>query len=723
MDKEQQVLALKESETLLLRECLYALQGMNGNHFYFDKETDEFQCHVYNDAVNNPELVERSTLGSGAQDAFQQCGQAGWYYRRIQTYIEHHRADSHVARAWSEALSQDLHKSYHSLLADFEAMLQHDTTRLLLRQLTIRLVEPTKHLKILATLCDGCATLVSAGPLLSALHRHSNHGDAHHAKLVQGMLRAASQPWYQELYLWTTRGVLPQNDNDMNKNDFFIVQRKRGDHQDVWHSTFDIVQDQVPSILPGNLVQLSFNVGKSINFIRHCLQDAGWNMVLDGDEPATPESLGYAYESENLSSTLRLAEQQVNRHLVKSLVESHHVMQHLRALKQFMLLGQGDFYSVLMEGLHAEFGSRTGIVGLYDYALMGIVDGALKSTNATNLPTFVLERLRVKLLLDDDDDVCFQFGPPPGESDDSRTGWDIFSLGYGIPGPLAAIVHDRAMEQYQRVFRFLFDLKRVDFMLNLTWRQSTALHHAIQIFAQYNAIHMATNTEYGQATALLRHISMTRQAMMHFVVNLKSYLFFEVLEGAWKTLSNQLDTAKSLEEFIDAHDTYLADIIHKSLIGSDENDATDQDLGLELRTLLRLVLEFCTFQQDLFQTATQQAERATEKRKEAERRSTQGDWGFVSEQDVRDAKTFFGLTDPARMKQVTSIGRAFNQHTAQLLTRLHEMSNGYAASKIGSSADSVSTGHNRDRLNHDSLQFLTFQLDYSEFYTVNKATL
>jgi hypothetical protein len=48
---------------------------------------------------------------------------------------------------------------------------------------------------------------------------------------------------------------------------------------------------------------------------------------------------------------------------------------------------------------------------------------------------------------------------------------------------------------------------------------------------------------------------------------------------------------------------------------------------------------------------------ATEKLKEAERRSKQGDWGFASETDVKEAKTFFGLTDPTKMNHVIAIGK------------------------------------------------------------------
>ena len=855
--QSETVMRVRERERLLLRECLYTLQGMNGENLYFHSNnsnsnstrrismhttttgttitatstrtnptgststarTVAFQCDFPNDASHDPAQVVASRLGNGAHDALQQiCGRVGWYYRRLQAYCMDGSSSSSssphcdaISRAWAEALAIQLNQSHHSLLADLESQIQqqqiqqqedkeigspHDTSSdLTLRRLMVRLVEPASQLRTLAILVDGLAGL-SGGPLLTALHRHSLHGDTRHSTLTQRMLRAACQPWYHALYLWTIRGVL------LEPTDDFFVQRttdavaavepNRGSYRanstatssaatagDVWHSTFVLLHNQVPEILPPSLIQPCFNVGKGINFIRHCLLDHGWNMHFDGSQPQReedghdhhhdshnddddddddddPERLGYRYcEDKKLMHTMRRAEQQVNHHIVTSLKEKHHMMQHLRGLKQFLLLGQGDFFSVLMDGLDSEFHDK-GIIGMYDYSLMSVVDAALKSTNAASMPHYVLGRLGVKLTLAENDDARYQFGPPKGaERTDTRTGWDIFALEYRIPEPLAAIVHDRAMRQYQRLFSLLFGLKRVEYMLNLTWRQSTALHHAIQIFAQQNAIRSATNAEYAQTTALLRHISMVRQSMMHFVVNLKSYLFFDVLEGAWNTLVMRLETGTSLHDIVHAHDAYLADIVQKSLLGGTNDDDDDDDadnnnniasasasaalnlededgagsvaeaLGVQLQTLLRLALEFCTFQKELFQDAIQQAERATEKFKEADRRLKQGSWGFRSEMDVKEAKTFFGLTDERKLKNVMTMEHKFHKSTGQFLTYIHQISHGTSDMaamdnfmRSPSTSDSVSTMVLRDQFSHDSLNSLTFQLDYSSFYNV-----
>ena len=124
--------------------------------------------------------------------------------------------------------------------------------------------------------------------------------------------------------------------------------------------------------------------------------------------------------------------------------------------------------------------------------------------------------------------------------------------------------------------------------------------------------------------------------MDHFVVNLKSYLMFEVLEGGWKNLVREIEGSQTLDEVISAHDQYLQRICRKSLLRSDQsNPSSSLSLGARINELLVLCGEFCDFQEDLFGEALQAAERAAERRCEAETRLNEGDWG-LTQQEVED---------------------------------------------------------------------------------------
>jgi gamma-tubulin complex component 3 len=333
-----------------------------------------------------------------------------------------------------------------------------------------------------------------------------------------------------------------------------------------------------------------------------------------------------------------------------------------------------------MEGLHTEFsGGEPGVAGIYKHSLLAIVEGALRSTNAKYLPQYVLDRLQVELVMDPDDEAYGLFGPdrtPGAKNDDRRTVWDIFMLDYQIPDPLLAIVHSAALDKYKMVFSLLFGLKKVEFMLNFTWRQSATLQHGLHTYAQYNRIPTSTSKGYTQASLLLRQISILRQSMIHLIVNLKSYLMFEVLEGGWRRLESEIEAAITLDEVIEAHDRYLNGIVRKSLLRTDMEDIAQQQLAEQVQTLLGITGEFCDLQERLFHDALVAADIAAEKRVEADRRVEQGRWGFDSEQDITEEEDFFGLADRGILRQVVQISEIYNQNALDLLRVLGEKVNG-----------------------------------------------
>ena len=748
---DRQLLAkqVKREETLLLRECLYALQGIDGErirYIWSEGAEDSIRvraCPLLDSVSLDPEIPSR--IGSGAEDALRLCGEAGWLHHRVQTYIkEGTKGVSHgiVSRALVGALSCHL-QDYYSLLASVESDLM--SSGLTLRQLLVDLHQPTFELRTMAMVTDGVGHL-SGGCLLSALYQHSLHGDTRHACLIQNLLSRASQPWYQWLYLWTTRGELV----DPHK-EFFIVEHTSIDDKYLWRDRYTIRDEQIVpiGILDYDLVHPAWILGKGINFIRKCLLDAEWRINLgERLESANDEEhrnqLGYQYMPESGSScalrrTLLSVGEQVHSHILKSLRDDHRLMDHLWGLKCFLFLGQGDFFSAFMDGLHAELQGRKGLAGLYKHSIMAIMEEAVRSTNARQLPSYVFERLQIEVTIEKDDDAFYQLAAPLGEEgQDQRSPLDFICLDYVVPDTLTTIVDEFAMKRYKLVFSLLFRLKRVEFVLNATWRQSTALHHAMQTFAQHNAIQVSTSQGYSRALVLLRTFSMARQSMMHFVGNLKSYFMYEVLEGGWKDLERHVEAARTLDEVIEAHDRYLEGIVRKSLVGgTSESAATKSETAVSsrLQELLMIAKSFCELQERLFSDALSAVERATEKREEAERRLEEGKWGFNKEEDFIEEESFFGLTDVATLQKVDRILDDFNEKTLLLLEGLHVAANSTAAAGAvtiecispatpasRSKAKGLSTWNTigsetvSDPFDHDSLRFLAFQLNYSAYF-------
>lgn len=735
--------SLLVEERYVLRECIYALQGIDGERIRFcwteNHNGSGFNGHIYEGARVrsaalgelhlSPDMISCSKLGSGAVDAIRICAEAGWLYRRVQNFIQKQHGGS-ISRALASALSGEI-KSYQDVLARLEASNPSS-----LRQILAETRMPTMRLKSLAVITDGLGSL-AGGPMLSALHLHAQHGDRRHASLVRSLLAAASRPWFDMLYLWTTQGILSDP-----ANEFFVAENEGVSDLMLWHDRYHINRSNIPiGILDPDLFEPSFNAGKGINYIRRCLVDGEWAMEFESDEEGTRDTeeriaLGYCYSPDMQSSavmlaafrpTLEKAGSLVHSHILHSLREDYSLLQHLFALKQFLLLGQGDFFSSLMDGLHAEYGDRKGAVGIYRHSLAVTMESALRSTNASDFPPHILKRLQVELLLDADDDAWYMFAARRNTDDDDdavdeRTVWDIFALDYTVPEPLTAIVHPAAMKDYKLMFLFLFGLKKVEFMLNYTWRQSAVLQHALHTSAQYNGIKVATSRAYAQATILLRKIAMTRQAMMHFVTNFKSYLMFEVLEGGWADLARTIKDAQTLDEIVQAHDRYLNGICRKSLLRPSKDFGENIDVGQQLSVLLRLSNEFCWYQETLFGDAQQAADRAFQKRQEAEQRLTEGQWGFHSEEERTEEESFFGLANISKLEEVDRLAEVFNRQILRLIRVLDSKVNGAPASAADKTPVTPSKNEafdsTDDQEDLDSLRFLTFQLDHNCYYGV-----
>lgn len=119
------------------------------------------------------------------------------------------------------------------------------------------------------------------------------------------------------------------------------------------------------------------------------------------------------------------------------------------------MLGQGDFIQNLMDLLVNELKKPAG--QLYKYALLGILETAVRASNAYYNDSQFLDRLDVKLL----------------EASPGDNGWDIFSLDYKVDAPINTVLTPEVIQGYLRVFNLLWRLKRVEHALNSTWVQQT----------------------------------------------------------------------------------------------------------------------------------------------------------------------------------------------------------------------------------------------------------
>lgn len=139
----------------LLRDILYAVQGLKGDVISWDPDKNNFNV-VFKEDFPNP--VKRLTL---------RFIELGWMYCRINQYCKTQRSEMSlglIAQSFIAALNEKL-VTYYKLIAELEAFLTQETTleslydhsnSLTLHRLSVWFFEPHTQLKVLASVVDAC---------------------------------------------------------------------------------------------------------------------------------------------------------------------------------------------------------------------------------------------------------------------------------------------------------------------------------------------------------------------------------------------------------------------------------------------------------------------------------------------------------------------------------------------------------------------------------------
>jgi gamma-tubulin complex component 3 len=461
----------------------------------------------------------------------------------------------------------------------------------------------------MAVLVDSAGDL-RGGALASCLEGHLRHGDPMVQALVSRTLRRVCVPLVDMLHRWVYEGEL-----DDPHGEFFVadVARKvksrglfgKGVEEGAWQGRHELVEELIPRFLPRELSHQLFVLGKALHFMRRACGDATWVTQASNHRSSSSQAVMCHYDGRSVAEAwvgeLRVmaAEGAVTHaRLVELMMKKFLLRTHLAALKKFLLLGQGDFVVVLMDALREELNKPS--EDMYRHSLTGIVDGALRNSNAQYEPPEVLERLGVKLLQ-----------ASPGDK-----GWEVFSLDYKVDAPLTAVITPQAMVVYRQVFHLLWRLKRADMVLGGAWR----LHMM--------SAKLQMTKKLPRLISVLHDSNLVRNRMWHLLQNLSNYMMFEVLEESWAKLMAKLDAASDLDALIVAHEKYLETVKSKALLSSELAPVAEQ-----LHCVIDIVIGFGAATDTLFQDALSELARLDAKEVENQKRDEAGEWCDEEEEE------------------------------------------------------------------------------------------
>ncbi|XXG51347.1 hypothetical protein AAC387_Pa02g5143 [Persea americana] len=655
-------------EGVLVRDVLYACQGIDGKYVKFDKVSDGY-------ALSESLTVPRST-----RIMVRKLCELGWLFIKVRGYIsesmDRFPAEDvgTVGQAFCAALQDEL-SDYYKLLAILEsqslnpipmASESNSGNYLSLRRLAVWLAEPMVRMRLMAVLVDSCRVL-RGGAMAGAIHVHAQHGDPMVQDFMRRLLRRVCSPLFEMVRSWVLEGEL----EDVFAEFFVLGQTVKA--ESLWREGYRLHDGMLPSFISPSLAQRILRTGKSINFLRVCCEDQGWADAAAEAAAAAGTTtmrggLGYG-ETDALEALVSEAAKRIDKHLMDVMYKQYKFKEHCLAIKRYLLLGQGDFVQYLMDIVGPELSEPANTIS--SFKLAGLLESAIRSSNAQYDDPDILDRLRVKMM-------------PHGAGD---RGWDVFSLEYNAKVPLDTVFTESVMARYLRIFNFLWKLRRVEHALIGAWKIMKPNYISSDLFSKQGG------TVTSQFVSMSRRCQVLWDEMNHFVTNLQYYIMFEVLEVSWSKFLEEMETSKDLDDLLAAHEKYLNSIVEKSLLGE-----PSQELSKLLFILFDLILRFRSFADRLYEGIY---ELQSSLRKSASR----GRGKPMSRSDDKKSKS--GTWVGEGRKAITQFASEFRRKMGlDFDTIAHE----YKSSLEGFIAQ-------LPLQQHIDLKFLLFRLDFTEFYS------
>ena len=406
--------------------------------------------------------------------------------------------------------------------------------------------------------------------MITAIHSLSaSHGDPFVSAFAERILVQVTQPFYDILRQWIFDGELYDP-----YHEFFVLEQDNSGNGDkesdprravatsVWADKYKLDDVMVPTIMSGELAKKVFLIGKSLNFIHYGCGDSAW---VEAYSKEAPRKLHYG-DTATLEKSIDKAYTTTMARLIHLMDEKFRLFEHLRALKKYLLLGQGDFIAVLMESLSSNLDRPAG--SQYRHTLTARLEHAVRSSNAQYDSQEVIRRLDARLL----------------ELSHGEIGWDVFSLEYKIDAPVDVVITPWANRKYLTVFNFLWRVKRVEFALSSTWRRCMTGARGVLANVDENV-----SKDWKLARCCVAE-------MIHFVNELQYYILFEVIESSWDQLQAAImKPGCTLDDLIAAHTKYLESITHKGLLGSSRHFSTgtrEDSFISQLHQILKTMLAY-----------------------------------------------------------------------------------------------------------------------------------
>ncbi|TKY85174.1 hypothetical protein EX895_006254 [Sporisorium graminicola] len=676
-------------EDELLQDVIFIMQGINGRHVRFQ---EEFQYDAVDEAgAAGPTKVVRVVFNEGeagyinapTKRIVHRLAELGQLYKRVSEFSQQRStvsASGLIMQSLCHFISNEL-TGFYRLVASLEAQMnaggkgksgtaggseasagvepETPTTYVTLKRLSLWTEEMTLRFRLMSTIIESCQD-AHGGSLVSLIHSYTFNGDPFIRRFTSGLLDEVSKPFFHSLSLWIYEGELqdpfheffvelnddPRKASQSRSNgnpsdgDLPSFSDLDGDAASLWQNKFVFRKEMLPSFLQESFGRKIFSTGKSLNFIRQSCGDVDW--VATRHTISGPSAQLRYTDLTGLESTIEKAFTSASKRLLDIFLDEFRLLEHLRALKDYLMLARGDFVDLLMASLGPSLSRPAN--SLFRHNLTASLETAIRGSNAQHDDAEILRRLDARIL----------------EFSTGDTGWDTFTLEYKLDSPVNTVLDNQAMVGYQTIFTHLWKIKRVELALNSSWLR---LHETGTSLCR---IKRGTgNTMLAELRRQSQQAMLMLSEMIHFIRQMQGFAQLEVIEYSWNDLLTFFSRRQGdLDELIESHRAYLNALIGKVLLRGGKRGSRDYLAG-ELKAQFDSILAFTVASDDLTHLSTRELARFDMER------------GHVSAPTERGARSRTVSTSATSAATALSLAPGDPADLARICKRLYEASTAF----------------------------------------------
>ncbi|KAG0681707.1 Microtubule-nucleating Tub4p (gamma-tubulin) complex component [Pichia californica] len=281
---------------------------------------------------------------------------------------------------------------------------------------------------------------------LSLLYQYTLFGDSVIKNLSLKYFNSCFNPYYNIIFNWSLLGILNENDS-LNESFFIKLNENKND--------FSFILNYIPSFINQNIAFKIYHIGKSINYLKHHLNDKLWCNNFYSQQQY--QHLDIINDENNNKIILNLYNIIIT-HLNSLLLKDY--KSEISNLNNFLLLNQGDLiHSIISTGsLILNQPSEN----LSSNQLITLLQDSIDSTSISKNYSFkIYNRLDARLL-------------NLNLNSNSSLGWDLFTLDFKIIDSINYLISS-TYKEYLKIFNFLFKILKLKYQLSESWKKSRLL--------------------------------------------------------------------------------------------------------------------------------------------------------------------------------------------------------------------------------------------------------